>query len=224
MCCWQDICAGFCVHQDSSVFHKFCNTVHNQALSQTVIHDTVASLITDNQEVSQTVVQDTVSSLVTSRTLSLDTSAYSSHEEFIVHMVALHRRVFASGVPNYRGLRIPVASKLIVPQWRSYLCAYYDNIIVDYLEFCWPVGYDYEQFGFPVSQLCNHSGATNFPRDLDLYLDTELVRHSVAGPFSSPLFSGRLVVSPLNSVPNKDSPERRIILDLAFEHVCQRRN
>ena len=68
-------------------------------------------------------------------------------------MVALHRRVFASGVPNYRGLRIPLLSKLIVPRWRSYLSAYHDNIIVDYLEFGWPVGYDYEQFGFPVSQL-----------------------------------------------------------------------
>lgn len=131
-------------------------------------------------------------------------------------MVALHRRVFASGVPNYRGLRIPLPSKLIVPRWRSYLSAYHDNIIVDYLEFGWPVGYDYEQFGFPVSQSRNHSGATNFPRDLDLYLDMELARHSVAGPFSSPPFSGRLAVSPLNSVPKKDSAERRIILDLSW--------
>ena len=90
-----------------------------------------------------------------------------------------------------------------------------DNNIVDYLEFGWPVGYDYEQFGFPVSQLRNHSGATNFPHDLDLYLDTELARHSVAGPFSLPPFSGRLAVSPLNSVPKKDSAERRIILDLS---------
>ena len=131
-------------------------------------------------------------------------------------MVALHRRVFASGVPNYRGLRIPLLSKLIFPWWRSYLSAYHDNIIVDYLEFGWPVGYDYEQFGFPVSQLRNHSGATNFPCDLDLYLDRELARHSVAGPFSSPPFSGRLAVSPLNSLTKKDSAERRIILDLSW--------
>lgn len=27
-------------------------------------------------------------------------------------MVALHERVFASGLPNYRGLRIPLVSKL----------------------------------------------------------------------------------------------------------------
>ena len=70
------------------------------------------------------------------------------------------------------------------------------------------MGYDYEQFGFPVSQLSNHSDATNYPSDLAIYLDTELARHSVAGPFSSPPFSGRLAVSPLNSVPKKDSTER----------------
>ena len=131
-------------------------------------------------------------------------------------MVALHERVFASGLPNYRGLRIPLVSKLTIPRWRSYLSDYHDNVIVDYLEFGWPVGYDYERFGFPVSQLRNHSGATNYPGDLALYLDAELSRHSVAGPFSSPPFSGRLAVSPLNSVPKKDSTERRIILDLSW--------
>ena len=78
------------------------------------------------------------------------------------------------------------------------------------------MGYDYEQFGFPVSQLRNHSGTTNYHSDLDIYLDTELARHSVAGPFSCPPFSGRLAVSPLNSVPKKDSTEQRIILDLSW--------
>ena len=182
----------------------------------TFIPDTVASLITDNQEFSRTVTQDTVSSLVTSRTLSFDTSAYSNPDEFSANMVALHERVFTSGVPNYRGLRIPLVSELNIPRWRSFLSAYHDNNIVDYLEFGWPVGYDYEQFGFPVSQLRNHSGATNYPRDLNLYIDTEIARHSVAGPFSSLPFSGRLAVSPLNSVPKKDSVERRIILDLSW--------
>lgn len=87
-------------------------------LFQTVIQDTVASLITDNQEVSQTVVQDTVSSLVTSRTLSLDTSAYSSHEEFSVHMVALHLRVFLItedyGYPYLPSLLFPGGGLILV--------------------------------------------------------------------------------------------------------------
>lgn len=92
----------------------------------------------------------------------------------------------------------------------------HDNVIVDYLEFGWPVGYDYEKYGFLVSQLRNHLGAINYTDDLDIYLDTELARHSVAGPFSFHPFRGGMAVSPFNSVPKKDSAERQIILDLSW--------
>ena len=131
-------------------------------------------------------------------------------------MVRLHERVFASGLPNNKGLRIPLPSKLNIAEWQSSLQDYHDNVIVDYLEFSWPVGYDYEKYGFPVSQLHNHSGAINYPNELDIYLEAELARHSIAGPFLSPPFSGRIAISPLNSVPKKDSTERRIILDLSW--------
>lgn len=135
---------------------------------------------------------------------------------FSLDMVALHERVFASGLPNYKGLRIPLASKLNVAQWRSSLKDYHDNIIVDYLKFGWPVGYNYEKYGFLVSQLRNHSGAIDYPDELDTYLVAERARLSIARPFLSPPFSGRIAISPLNSVPKKDSTERRIILDLSW--------
>lgn len=61
-----------------------------------------------------------------------------------------------------------------------------------------------------------HAGATNYPDELAIYLDTELARHSVAEPFPSPPFPERTAVSPLNSAPKKDSSERRIILDLSW--------
>ena len=109
-----------------------------------------------------------------------------------------------------------LVSKLIIPRWSSYLSDYHDNVIVDYLEFSRSVGYNYKQFSFPVSQLCNHFGTTNYSCDLALYLDTELARHSVAGLFSSPPFSWWLVVLPLSSIPNKDSNEGRISLDLSW--------
>ena len=51
---------------------------------------------------------------------------------------------------------------------------------------------------------------------LDIYLEAKLARSSIAGPFLSPPFSGRLAISPLNSVPKKDSTERRLILDLSW--------
>lgn len=112
-----------------------------------------------------------------------DTSACCNSGDFSFDMVALHEHVFASGLPNYRGLQIPLVSKLNIPQWRSYLSKGHDNVIIDYLEFSWSVGYDYKQYDFQVSQLHNHCGATNYPCELALYLDTELARHLVAGPF-----------------------------------------
>ena len=131
-------------------------------------------------------------------------------------MEMLHERGFASGLPNYKGLRIPFASKLNIAQWRSLLKDFHDNVIVDYLEFGWPVGYDYEKYGFPVSQLRNHSGAINYLDELDTYLEDELAKHSIAGPFLSPPFSGLNAITPLNSVPKIDSTEWSIILDLSW--------
>ena len=70
------------------------------------------------------------------------------------------------------------------------------------------MGYDYEKYGFPVSQLRNHLGAINYLDELDIYLEAKLARHSIAGPFLSPPFSRRMAISPLNSVPKKDSAEQ----------------
>lgn len=78
------------------------------------------------------------------------------------------------------------------------------------------MGYDYEKYGFPVSQLHNQPGAINYPDELDTYLVAELARLSIAGPFLSPPFSGHIAISPLNSAPKKDSTERPIILDLSW--------
>ncbi|KAK3749290.1 hypothetical protein QZH41_007556 [Actinostola sp. cb2023] len=56
-------------------------------------------------------------------------------------------------------------------------------------EFGWPVGYLYDVCGFPISELRNHKGATTFPDELNKYLEEELSRGSVAGPFDSIPFS-----------------------------------
>ena len=39
---------------------------------------------------------------------------------FGLDMVGLHERVFASGLPNYKGVRIPLEWKLNILQWRSF--------------------------------------------------------------------------------------------------------
>lgn len=130
--------------------------------------------------------------------------------------VTLHERVHASGFPNYVSCRLPVPSCLNIPHWRWYLRDYHDSQICDFLEYGWPVGYDYSTHGFPVSQLRNHQGALSFPDVIDSYLLNEKRMNAVIGPFESNPFSSPVALSPLNSVPKQDSTDRRIIVDLSW--------
>ena len=133
-----------------------------------------------------------------------------------IDFVALHESVRASGQPNYVSCRSPVPSRLNVPRWRQYLWNYQDSQICDFLEYGWPVGYDYSSYGFPCSNLRNHQGALLFPDVIDSYLSAETGRHAVIGPFSVNPFSCPVALSPLNSVPKQDSSELRIIVDLSW--------
>ena len=122
----------------------------------------------------------------------------------------------ASGFPNYVSCRLPVPSRLNIPLWRQYLHDYPDARICDFLEYSWPVGYDYSTQGSPVSQLRNHQGALLFPDAIDSYLQNEICRNAVLGPFETNPFSCPVALSPLNSVPKQDSAERHIIVDLSW--------
>lgn len=134
-----------------------------------------------------------------------------------LHLLKLHARVHSSGMPNYKSCRLAVPSRLNVDVWRSYLRDYSDYQICDFLEFGWPVGYDYANSGFPVSSPRNHQGALSFPDDIDSYINKESSLGAVIGPFVSNPFECLLVASsPLNSVPKQEPGERRIILDLSW--------
>ena len=61
----------------------------------------------------------------------------------------------------------------------------------------------------------NHKGARDFLAEVRTILNKEVEMGGILGPFSkSPFDSPRF--SPLNSVPKRDSDERRLILDLSF--------
>ena len=46
-----------------------------------------------------------------------------------------------TGRPNYLVARVPVPSKLNISKWRELLQGYDDNVVCDFLEFSWPVGF-----------------------------------------------------------------------------------
>ena len=62
----------------------------------------------------------------------------------------------------------------------------------------------------------NHSGAREFPDQMDEYIARELVEGTLLGLFKTKPFRLQMVVSPLNSTKKKDSSERRVIMDLSF--------
>ena len=129
--------------------------------------------------------------------------------------VTLHNLVYASGQPNFLGARLPVPTSLNLSLWRSLLTEYSDVVVCDYLEFGWPIGYDYHGV-LPCSDFRNHKGALDFPSAVDSYLSSELAFDSVCGPFARNPFEAPIALSPLNSVPKPDSVERRFILDLSW--------
>ena len=62
----------------------------------------------------------------------------------------------------------------------------------------------------------NHKDTDNFPEEMLSYLETESNCNAILGPFNANPFQAGLKNSPLNTVPKKDTSERRVILDLSF--------
>ena len=71
-----------------------------------------------------------------------------------------------------------------------------------------------------VWQCKNHIGAHEHPEDMQKYLQKEIVNKAIIGPFKDCPFKTGIKISPLNSIPKKDTEERRVILDLSFPKGC----
>ena len=79
----------------------------------------------------------------------------------------LHARVSESRVYNFQGLCLPVPSSTRLPVWWSYLRDYEDYAVCDFLEFGWPVGFDYSSCFPKTLDFRNHKGAIDFPDAVD---------------------------------------------------------
>ena len=99
----------------------------------------------------------------------------------------------------------------------AYLHDYHDKQIIEFLKFGFPVDCTppVKNPGIPT----NHNGAIDFPAQVQEQLDSEVALGGILGPFKEIPFSNPRF-SPLNSVPKKDSSNRRLILDLSFPAWC----
>ena len=100
--------------------------------------------------------------------------------------------------------------------WRHHLTDYDDNIIVDFLEYGWPISYISSQL--PCSTLHNHPSTRQAqnPTFLREYIAKELQHRAIIGPFKHNPFNINCTISPLQCVPKRDSVEPRIVHDLSF--------
>ena len=123
------------------------------------------------------------------------------HSSTFSSFLDIHRAVALTGQPNYRIARMPVFCTLNIAMWRELLSGYPDQIICEFLEFGWPIGYMSDTL--PIFHLQTHRGALDFSDQVNAYLSKELKLGRIAGPFDTELLAQGFVVSPLNTVENE---------------------
>ena len=161
---------------------------------------------------------------VSGNTLSLNPQAEEFHPRPRIPMkygpevqssIQLHALVKSSGLPNFKGCRVPVRTAINVAAVRDLTKGFHDQEAIDFLEFGFPIS-----FQGMIHQTVppgNHKGAREFPEAIEEYIRRECELGATLGPFDrNPLGESPIAVSPLNSVPKSETSERRIILDLSF--------
>ena len=128
-------------------------------------------------------------------------------------LIDLHFQIKQSGKYNFQGLHVPLPSKFNFPFIEKCLEGYRDKIVVDFLKFSFPIDCSPPATNPGVPN--NHAGARDFPIEISKILLRETRLGGTLGPFdSNPFPDARF--SPLNSVPKRETEERRMILDLSF--------
>ena len=131
------------------------------------------------------------------------------------YFVDLHNAVKLHGVHNYRGARIPLAhNNIIVEKFRYYLKKFdYPNIhILQFLEFGFPLGLWTDAYLQPNDK--NHSSAYSYYSFVDKFLETELAKNGITGPFKKSPWDF-VMISPLMTA-HKKPDSRRTVFDASF--------
>ena len=117
-----------------------------------------------------------------------------------------------SGVPNYKGARIPLQSSFNWEYLEQNINGCHDKKLLDYIKFGFPLGLN-DLPDIKVNAQSNHSSATLHPQAVDQYIELELNHGALLGPFRDaphPAFTW----SPLMTRPKGKC--RRVMLDLSY--------
>ena len=120
--------------------------------------------------------------------------------------------ILASGVPNYRGVRIPLASGFNWEYIEQHIRDYHDKIVLDYIKFGFPLSIMTDQVIEPGAK-DNHTSAKAYSGEVSHFISEELEHKALLGPFDQvphPDFTW----APLMTRPKGSG--RRVILDLSY--------
>ena len=145
--------------------------------------------------------------------LRIYTGKQSSNQS-IHNIVDLHHKVKASSCRNFMACRIPLQSQLNINNWRKYLVEYWDQQLVDLLDFGFPLDFDHE---YPLQPTeTNHASAVAHAEHIDKYLQDEMKFGVIYCPFDSKPFP--LHVSPFMTREKSGTNKCRAIVDLSWPH------
>ena len=133
--------------------------------------------------------------------------------DYVQELWEIYVKVKASGKYNFQECRLQLPSKFNFDFIEQELVDYEDSKIVDMLKFGFPVDCTLKKFNPGIPS--NHKGAMEYIDEVKKLVLKEVHLGGFLGPFTTPPFRNPWF-SPLNSVPKKDSQERRLILDLSF--------
>ena len=128
-------------------------------------------------------------------------------------LIKVSNIIKSSGVPNHKLAKFSVPSSFNIPAWQSYLSNYRDPLLIEYLQYGFPLSLVQNSFKARISTY-NHSSADNYAESIDTYLKEEISYGAIMGPFQKPPLSD-VNVAPMLTRP-KDTNTRRVIVDLSY--------
>ena len=114
--------------------------------------------------------------------------------------INFHASVYSSGLPNFKGQKLPAPSYMNIVLWHELITGYQGIEVVDIFTYSWPHGSVKETL--PVTAIKNHKSVQQFSGHIDDYIQKELSYGAIIGPFEEHPFDIPIVISPLSSVPN----------------------
>ena len=132
-------------------------------------------------------------------------------------LISIANSIRDSGLPNYRGVRIPIKSGLNIEAWEKYLQDYADRSVLQYIKFGFPLSL-VDPGKLNNSEVTNHYSARQYPSQVQDYIDKEIELGALLGPIKD-MNHEHFHCSPLLTRP-KGPDKRRVILDLSYPHEC----